>query len=150
LITDVLLLAGSSERDLPGKPADPHARLEKWLGELQWLWATLEAWIQPATNGDIATWALGNGVEIYEEALGHYQAQTYELAVGSHTLTFRPVGSMVAGSRGRVDVVSGSRSAMLLLLDGEHEWMTGMTGPRAEMKPLTEETFASLLSLLLT
>lgn len=147
MITDALLLADTADRGSLGKPVDPHVRLETWLAELQWLWSTIEVWVQPATSSGRVVWAMGNGIEIHEEHLGHYQAQTYDLSVGSHILAFRPGGSMVAGSRGWVDILGGSRSAALLLLDGEHEWMIG---PRTEMKALTAVTFASLLSDLLT
>jgi hypothetical protein len=145
-ITDVLAEAAKRAAADEVSPLEWKARLAEWLEELNWLFATLEQWVSPATSAGHASWSARPDAVIREDFLGEYKAPSYELLVGRRSLIFRPVATLVVGSRGRVDVVSGVRSAMLVLLDGEHEWKIATRTPRLETSALTEDTFASLLS----
>jgi hypothetical protein len=150
-VAEVLaVVAGSGSSDDEVTPEDWEARRDEWLEELEQLFEQIGAWVQPAADAKHAEWKARPPVVLKEDFIGQYAAPSFELDVGRRRLVFRPVGTLLVGSRGRVDVVGGTRSAMLLLGDNPGAWSIAKRTPRMTITALDEDSFAALLSEFLT
>lgn len=54
-------------------------------------------------------------INITEEQLGTYSVDSLTLTVGPNRLQFAPVGTILIGTRGRIDLQSGQNTAMFIL-----------------------------------
>lgn len=111
------LVSEIAERDETQK-IDVKAELTAWKSSIEALHKDVRSWLSPA--GDKVTFK-ATQTDLHEDQLGTYQAPELLVAIGSESLTFKPVGRLVIGARGRVDVVSSSGKVAMLLLLGEHE-----------------------------
>jgi hypothetical protein len=58
-------------------------------------------------------------IELNEENIGSYAARKMFVTIGTKTVVLEPIGTLLVGSKGRVDVVGPLSKAQLLLLDSE-------------------------------
>ena len=56
-------------------------------------------------------------IELSEEYIGSYKVQEMVLKVGRQTLHLEPIGTVLIGSKGRVDLVGPAGKTQLLLVD---------------------------------
>ncbi len=91
---------------------DPAEELENWLGTLSQLYSTIESYLATyVSSGDIQVEY--QQVELNEEFSGPYKAKQMTIKIGHQQVTLKPVGTMLIGSRGRVDVLGASRPGRL-------------------------------------
>jgi hypothetical protein len=79
-------------------------RRDKWLSELNLVLTRIKGWL--LAGGLTATDFELFEVDLNEETLGRYQATGLHVRVGAALVTFRPVGSVLIGACGRIDVTS--------------------------------------------
>lgn len=85
-------------------PLDWRVRKEKWLAELEKLLTAIETWLLAA---GVRTDEMQRfSQEINEETLGRYTANGLRVRIGAAVVTFRPIGSVLIGACGRIDVSS--------------------------------------------
>lgn len=85
-------------------PLDWRVRKEKWLAELEKLLTAIETWLLAA---GVRTDEMQRfSQEINEETLGRYTANGLRVRIGAAVVTFRPIGSVLIGAYGRIDVTS--------------------------------------------
>lgn len=58
-------------------------------------------------------------VELNEENIGPYLAPSMIIRIGRKTISLEPVGTLLIGSSGRVDVIGPTSRSQLLLLDSK-------------------------------
>lgn len=56
-------------------------------------------------------------IELNEEFSGPYKVKAMRLRIGKSVITFKPVGTMLIGSKGRVDVSGPRGESRLVLID---------------------------------
>ena len=105
-------------------------------------------------------------VEIQEESLGSYFVQALNIAVGPEVVMVRPVGRLIAGAVGRVDLhrqgYPGEDDRIMLLREGPERWSISQPPERGapaagrlradvarRFVPLTKETLESAVDFLL-
>ena len=54
-------------------------------------------------------------VRIYEESLGLYEIDGMNITIGDIVINLRPIGTILIGTRGRIDISYRSRSGMFVL-----------------------------------
>lgn len=64
-------------------------------------------------------------IEIHEELLGTYQIDAMDIIIGTYTIQLRPVGTILIGTSGRIDISYLSKRGMFVLVG------KSVTGPRA-------------------
>lgn len=84
----------------------------RWLGYLGNLHAAIQGYLEDYLKSGAATIEFED-VQLNEEMIGEYTARQLNLTIGQSTITFKPVGTFLIGSRGRVDV-QGPRGAVRL------------------------------------
>lgn len=98
-------------------PVDWYLRREKWLAELNDLLQRIEAWL---CQGGVSQDEIEHfSLEISEEPLGRYIATGLRVQIGAAVVTFRPMGSVLIGACGRIDVNSDQPSTPSVKLIAE-------------------------------
>lgn len=150
----------------------PKQQLAEWLGYLDALYKQIAGYLQ--------TYIASGGAQIEcrdiplnEEFIGAYTAQEMILKIGRSTVTFTPIGTMLIGTKGRVDVQGPVGTARLSLVNKQVttarqlirvtigrppappspeaikqiEWAWKISTPPPEMKfiELTQETFFDMI-----
>lgn len=88
----------------PAEQVNWAARRHKWLEELSRLMGDIKTWL---INAGISLDAIESFAEaLNEESLGRYSATGLRVRIGAALITFQPIGSVLIGAYGRVDVFS--------------------------------------------
>jgi hypothetical protein len=58
-------------------------------------------------------------VELNEENIGSYSARQMVLRIGRQSVVLEPIGTLLVGSKGRVDIIGPAGKAQLLLVDSK-------------------------------
>lgn len=89
---------------------------DEWLAHLADLYVLIEDFLRPyVEKGSIAIDY--DHVVLTEEGIGQYDARQMVLQIGRQRVTFTPVGTMLIGTKGRVDVEGTAGRARLILTD---------------------------------
>lgn len=108
----------ADQRADKAKYGDLSERKAQWIGKIDALYGQVRTLLEPyQANGSMEfTRSLS---EIHEEELGSYQAPSLTINLGASSVRFMPIGTMLLGSPGRVDLVGlrGSVRFILVLPD---------------------------------
>lgn len=98
---------------------DPEEQIHEWITLLEDLYAKIRSYLHPFIM-EGSTELTYYPVTIQEESLGSYQVNSATLKIGNIKFLFSPVGTMLIGSKGRVDIIGpkGTRSVALIKGDG--------------------------------
>jgi len=95
---------------------DPKQQLEQWLGYLDALYRQITAYLQTYVESGAAQIEYRN-ITLNEDFIGDYTAREMLLKFGRSSVTFEPIGTMLIGTKGRVDVRGPIGSARLHLIN---------------------------------
>jgi len=117
-------------------------RRRQWLKKIELLYAT----VQELLAGYIETGAVQTStsrVELREDVLGSYTAPSLNIDLGNSSVRFVPVGTILLGSPGRVDLMGlhGAVRFVLASPDADRPMLVGSTAsegarPDREAKPI--------------
>ena len=95
---------------------DWHAEKEVWLRYLEQLFANVDSFLQPyQETRQIAI--MYRPINLNEEYIGLYSARQMLITIGNKVITLVPIGTLLLGAKGRVDVVGPFARGQLLLID---------------------------------
>jgi hypothetical protein len=98
--------------------ADWSLELEDWLRSLSELYGRIEELLQDyIKSGAIAV--SYREIPMNEEHIGSYTAHQMTLKIGPQEISLRPIGTLLIGTKGRVDVVGPSGRTRFLLVNKE-------------------------------
>ena len=87
-----------------------------WLRELDRLYGCMEAYLKNYTDsGRIRIER--HAVQLTEDYLGTYDAEKLTFFIGSDKVVAEPIGALLIGSRGRVDLSGNCKTLRIVLLD---------------------------------
>jgi len=91
---------------------------KEWLDYLDKLYRKIESLLDKyVSSGQIQ---LGyRQVELNEENIGSYAAKQMVLRIGPKNVVLEPIGTLLIGSKGRVDIIGPAGKAQLLLVDSK-------------------------------
>ena len=104
---------------------DVEREIKEWRGALLELYRSIEQFVSPYKDVGSVQLEL-TPITIYEESLGSYAVNGAVLRVGDAKYILSPIGTMLIGSKGRVDLLGPSGSSMLALVKGD--------GPRVKVR----------------
>jgi hypothetical protein len=99
-----------------GAALDPKQELEQWLGYLGALYKQIEQYLASYINNGSAKIEYLD-IQLNEDFIGPYSARKMLLKIGLSTVSFTPVGTMLIGTKGRVDVQGPLGAARLSLVN---------------------------------
>lgn len=89
---------------------------DEWLQYLRQLYNYISGYLEEFIK-DGAITIRESLIEINEENIGVYQAKRLAIIIGSQEITLTPIGTLLIGSKGRVDVEGSAGSSRLVLID---------------------------------
>lgn len=95
---------------------DPKKQLTEWLEYIEILYNEITSFMKPYTDKHMAEISYNN-IILTEDFSGSYETRRMFLKIGRSTITFTPIGTMLIGSKGRVDVQGPSGGARLILMN---------------------------------
>lgn len=103
----------------PGpKAIDWKNRKEEWLKALNCFYSQVEQWLSEYTKaGKIEVQECN--IHLYEENLGEYIAGMRTIKIGPEVAILRPIGTLIIGARGRVDL-EGPKGNIKFILTGKN------------------------------
>jgi len=130
------------------KAIDWDARRSEWLNALRQLIRTLKQWLKPAIQEGLKV--EDYSATITEDYLGTYEAPALRITgPDSRTVSVEAKARNVIGAKGRVDLYSGPKKAILVRY-GPSRWGIAIQHTRGlEKVELTQDTFSELLADLL-
>lgn len=96
---------------------------EDWLGRLDELYRQIESFLAEYIKAGEVKLSYRD-IELNEENIGSYSARQMTLKIGRQEITMTPVGTLLIGAKGRVEVVGPAGRTRLLLVDSD------ASGPR--------------------
>jgi hypothetical protein len=97
-------------------PFDPKKELEDWLRRLNVLYSDIQTYLKDYISGGSISFKIENK-ELFEEFSGPYIAPRMIIRIGLQEIKLDPIGTMLIGSKGRVDVIGRAGTSRLTLVD---------------------------------
>ncbi|MCI2078976.1 hypothetical protein ACWM9A_12550 [Acetobacter pasteurianus] len=95
---------------------DPKKELEDWKRNLKELYEKIEGFLSSyIADGSIKI--EHSNIHLTEDQIGSYEVQNSIITIGSEKVTLTPVGTLLVGTKGRVDVEGGSGTSRLVLIN---------------------------------
>lgn len=119
----------------------------EWIQLLNIFMDNIKSWLkQPQKEGLITI--LEKEIEIKEEHMGVYNAPLLELVIGTESIKITPVGRLIIGASGRIDINS-FLNRFIVLHHSEKGWIYRNEGHQGCFQQFTEESFTKMLKELL-
>jgi hypothetical protein len=106
-------LSAAAEDEIP---FDPKKELEDWLGRLNALYSEIQGYLNDYIREGSISVRIENK-ELYEEFSGPYVAPKMIIRIGLEEIKLDPIGTMLIGSKGRVDVIGRAGTSRLTLIN---------------------------------
>lgn len=110
-----------SQQSPPQPTVDWNKERSEWLRRLDELYDRIDKFLNSyIKSGQILVES--HPIELSEEYSGRYTARQVTLKIGQQHVLFRPVGTLLIGSKGRVDVIGPRGTTVpILLIDSNGE-----------------------------
>jgi hypothetical protein len=95
---------------------DQKQQLQEWRHYLDVLYKQIEGYMASYVADGAAKITLGD-IDLNEEFSGPYTVRQMLLEIGRSSITFKPIGTMLIGSKGRVDIQGPRGNARLALVN---------------------------------
>jgi hypothetical protein len=127
----------------------------EWLARLGELYSTIESLLgKYLSTGQIGL-AYKN-IELNEQDIGSYDAREMILKIGRQDVTLRPIGTMLIGFKGRVDVEGPAARRQIALVDSKALGLSdlvrvsvrGSRPPHTKKAPTSEEKISQVTGVL--
>lgn len=124
---------------------DWNARKLEWLADLDQLFKDIREWLDPGVQEGLITIHDGD-VGLSEEYLGAYVAPRLRVAMAAKVVDVVPVGTLIIGAAGRVDLTCGGRTAVILRT-GSRQWKFRSAAANATdgYVDVTDESFSEAI-----
>lgn len=108
------------------KNFDWEAEKQEWLNELENLYNMIENWLKPLEEKNKVKFEYKE-ISLIEENIGAYKAKELILHLLDQKVTLEPVGTLIIGAKGRINMIGAQGSIMILLV------RKNATGPRVKI-----------------
>ena len=95
---------------------DWEARKDWWLEQIDILFADIQNWLKDYTESSKIGVELNDYI-IFEEVFGSYTVRQMKIKISNKTVTLTPVGTILIGTRGRVDMKGNAKVIKFILAD---------------------------------
>lgn len=127
-----------------GSDVDWETRKSDWIRSVEELYHRVEELLRSSIEaGDASvTWV---ETQVTEEFVGTYWIPRLEITIGNEGVVFRPMGLVVVGADGRVDL-KGARGTVTLLREKSGEWVTVLERvPERKARPFDSDSLRKAL-----
>lgn len=96
---------------------DPESRKKEFISYVNALFEQVENWLAPYVKEGKVQLQKGEKITLYEDLLGSYEIDQLIICIGNNTVSLRPVGTILIGTRGRVDLRGPVDKVKFILAD---------------------------------
>lgn len=121
---------------------------KEWLENLKQFYDTIKSWLKEELNEGLLE-IEDFTVTLNEEYLGRYIAPALIIKALDQIISLKPVGRLIIGARGRVDMESYRGKEIFLFLSPEQGWVLLEERGQKGFSVLTKEIFEEALKGLL-
>ena len=89
---------------------------EEWIQSLNRLYSKMEKYLKKYTEADQIQ-VSREKIQVSEEYLGNYEAEKLTIQIGIDKVVAKPIGRMMIGAAGRVDLIGARGMLRIVLLD---------------------------------
>ncbi len=93
-----------------------NSRKDEWIGFINKLYDDIHLWLNDYIITDQIKLEF-NDFDIFEEAIGRYTVRELKIYIGSHIAKLTPIGTVLIGTRGRVDLTGKFGTIKFILAD---------------------------------
>jgi len=91
---------------------------DEWLAQLASLYSKIESFLTKYVSSGQIRYEY-RSIRLNEENIGSYVAKQMVLRIGRQQVDLVPIGTLLIGSKGRVDVIGPAGKALILLVDSK-------------------------------
>lgn len=118
---------------------------KKWINSVNEIFSNIRIWVEEPIKNNLVE-IIDEEVEINEERLGKYKISSLAIRSLWDTVYIRPIGRMILGAIGRVDILS-TKGKYSILLTVDKGWIVKLDGV---YKVFNEESFAEILKVMMS
>ncbi|MBP2033787.1 hypothetical protein J2Z42_002494 [Clostridium algifaecis] len=118
---------------------------KKWINSVNEILSNIKKWIEEPVKNRLVE-IIDEKVEINEERLGKYKISSLAIRSLWDTVYIRPIGRMILGAIGRIDILS-TKGKYSILLTIDNGWVVKLDGV---YKNFNEESFATILKVMMS
>lgn len=118
---------------------------KKWINSVNEIFRNIRMWVEEPIKNNLVE-IIDEEVEINEERLGKYKISSLAIRSLWDTVYIRPIGRMILGAIGRVDIYS-TKGKYSILLTVDKGWVVKIDGV---YKVFNEESFAEILKVMMS
>jgi hypothetical protein len=120
------------------KAIDWNTEKAEWLKHLSDLYRMIESFLKDYIDSGNIVLEYSN-IEITEDNIGRYTVKAMKLSFGTNNITFTPIGTLLIGTKGRVDMAGPKGTVRLLLADKDSTRLRITVTVRDTNMPAVEE-----------
>ncbi len=94
------------------------AQKTEWLNFIVQFYKSVEAWLKPYADQNKLSYKF-NEVSFVEENIGSYAANTMNINFAGQQVTIKPIGTLLIGTKGRIDMEGPRGRVQFVLADRE-------------------------------
>lgn len=116
---------------------------KEWIEQLNCFMKKIDGWLEEQQKtGTLSVKEMD--VTLQEEHLGEYIAPSRELSIGNKKIQIKPIGRLIIGARGRVDIYSAYERYILLYLQ-DRDWVYRKEADRGQLHRFTKENLERII-----
>lgn len=104
------------------KEIDWQSQKEEWLGFINLFYTSLEQWLSPYKEQGKVSYEYKD-LQLTEEYIGTYSAKAMTVDFAGQKLTFEPIGTLLIGTKGRIDMEGVKGRVQFILADKNSKGM---------------------------
>lgn len=116
---------------------------EEWLKQVQHYIEQIKSWLRPLMQQNLIQFQEYE-ITLDEEHLGRYTTNALEILVGAEQIKVQPVGRLIIGALGRIDI-SSNKGSYIVLYHEQQGWICRNARQREKFSPFNEASFIKLL-----
>ncbi|QAT40531.1 hypothetical protein [Clostridium sp. JN-9] len=117
---------------------------KKWINSVNEIVSNIKSWLDEPVKNKLVE-VTDEEIEINEELLGKYKIKSLIIRSLWDTIYIRPIGRMILGAVGRIDILS-TKGKYSILLTIDNGWIVKVDGV---YKAFDEEVFSEILKVMM-
>lgn len=111
---------------------------EQWISRIDDLYNKFENYLSKWINEN-SVYIEYEQIPMFEEKLGSYTVKQLSITIGKHKILFKPIGTLLIGAYGRIDIEGPFGSARIVLVDAKAKSFSDLLNIRVIINGAPEE-----------